>query len=301
MSLKLFVAQMTSVDDLDSNLRQILATLDRVGPRRGLTLVSFPENCLYLRLREGESIPALELSHPAFARIAEKARALSVNVHLGSVPLRTGGKPANATVFISANGEIISAYEKIHLFDIQLENGPRHMESDAFAHGRGAAVIELREPAGAVVDSNPASGDAVWRIGLTICYDLRFSPLFHEYALAECDLILVPAAFLVPTGQAHWEVLLRARAIETQAYVAAAAQAGVHQNDKGGRRETFGHSLIIDPWGRVLTAGGATSTELLEADLLLEAPRKVRAQIPMKSHRRGFAELRTFKVETRGS
>lgn len=293
MALKLFVAQMTSVDDLETNLREVLATLDKIGKRSGLTLVSFPENCLYLRLREGEKIPALELTHSAFARIAEKARALNLNVHLGSVPLRGKGKPANATVFVSQNGELVSAYEKIHLFDIQLENGPRHMESDAFDHGGGASVIELVDPEG--------HGGSAWRIGLTICYDLRFAPLFHEYALAECDLILVPAAFLVPTGQAHWEVLLRARAIETQAYVAAAAQAGVHQNATGERRETYGHSLIIDPWGRVLQQGDATSIQLLEADLELAAPRKVRSQIPMKNHRRAFAKLRTFKVETRGS
>lgn len=291
MALKLFVAQLTSVDDLDTNLKNILATLDGIGKRSDLTLVSFPENCLYLRLREGEKVPALELSHPVFAQIAAKARALGLNVHLGSVPLQGKGKPSNSTVFISQSGEVISAYEKIHLFDIHLENGPRHMESDAFEYGSGGSVIELTD----------TKAGGVWRIGLTICYDLRFAPLFQEYAEAECDLILVPAAFLVPTGQAHWEVLLRARAIETQAFVAAAAQAGVHANATGGRRETYGHSLIIDPWGKILAQGDATSTQVLTADLELAAPKKVRAQIPMKNHRRAFAKLRTFKVETRGS
>jgi predicted amidohydrolase len=158
----------------------------------------------------------------------------------------------------------------MHLFDIQLEGQKAIRESDAFRHGQKPSVLE--------VDG--------WRIGETICYDVRFAELFSQYARKEVDVILVPAAFLVKTGEAHWHILLRARAIESQAYVIASAQGGTHKGIKGGVRETFGHSLVIDPWGgiqaEVTNNGPGFSISILSRERIM----KVRGQIPMKDHRR---------------
>ena len=137
------------------------------------------------------------------------------------------------------------SYEKIHLFDIELDGLSPVRETDLFKHGKFPSVFKVRG----------------WEIGQAICYDLRFAELFLEYAKQGVDLVLVPAAFLVETGRAHWEVLLRARAIESQCYIVAAAQAGKHLGCQGGHRMTYGHSLAIDPWGTVIWQGNSVGAE----------------------------------------
>lgn len=264
------VVQMTSVDDIGANLRQIETLLENIFRAEKPRLLCFPENCLYLRVVEGEKIEGLTSEHPAFSFLAGLAQKYSVYLHLGSVPLFHEGHLYNSSVLITPGGVVQPTYQKLHLFDIQLEGQDPIRESDVYRHGRKPNIIE--------VDG--------WRIGEAICYDLRFAELFSQYAREDVDLILVPAAFLVKTGEAHWEILLRARAIESQAYVMASAQAGTHVGKFGKTRETFGHSLVIDPWGLVIGQVEARQPGYCVVKLSRERIDKVREQIPMKFHRR---------------
>ncbi len=266
------VCQMTSVDDVSLNLVSIKSTLEKIKSEKPETqMVFFPENALYLRVLEGEKIEGLALSDPRLQDLQSDAKRLGIAIHLGSVPLKLENKLTNASIFISSLGDISSTYEKIHLFDIELDGEKPIRESDVFRHGDKPALLEFSD----------------WKMGQTICYDVRFSELFSVYAKIGVDVILVPAAFLPQTGKAHWEVLLRARAIESQCYVIAAAQAGTHQSARGlGRRQTYGHSMIISPWGEILVQGSADQTQVLFATLERSAIEKVRKQIPMQGHRR---------------
>lgn len=272
MSAELVVAavQMTSVDDVTTNVAQIEELLKDVFKAAQPRFVSFPENCLYLRLKEGEKVEGLTLSHPAFARLSELAKQYNTYLHLGSVPLYLEGHLYNSSALITPEGELRPTYQKMHLFDIQLDGQAAMCESDVFRHGQTPHVIE--------VDG--------WKIGEAICYDVRFAELFSQYARREVDVILLPAAFLVKTGEAHWEILLRARAIENQSYVIAAAQGGTHQGLQGGTRETYGHSLIIDPWGTVVGQVEKRAPGVTISKLTRERIESVRRQIPMKFHRR---------------
>ena len=267
--LKMIVLQMQSIDDVQANLRQIKSLLDDVPPQKTSALVCLPENALYMRIIEGEKIQGLELSDPCFLELKKIAQEKNLVLHIGSAPLKQGEKLVNSSVLIWPIGRIEASYQKIHLFDIDLAGQAPIRESDVFNHGEIPRLFNL--------------GD--WKWGQTICYDLRFAELFSYYAKEQIDGLLVPAAFLAKTGEAHWHVLLRARAIESQCFVVAAAQAGVHRTP-GGQRETYGHSLVIDPWGRVLAEGSGDHPEKLEVELDLGEINKVRQQIPMAAHRR---------------
>ena len=231
-TLKIALTQMTSVDSVEKNLSQIISLLDQISSP--VDLVLFPENCLYLRIQEGEAVPFLKLSDEIFQVLAREAQKRKCALHLGSVPVELSNGKYNCSVLIDHLGQIKASYQKIHLFDTQLKDQTPIRESDVFQHGAQLALLQLKG----------------WKIGQSICYDLRFSELYRRYALNEVDVILVPSAFLVRTGQSHWEPLLRARAIESQAYVLASAQAGRHESVKNGSyRDTYGHALAIDPWG----------------------------------------------------
>jgi predicted amidohydrolase len=268
------VGQMNSVDDVGKNLAQIESLIEQIKNPETVDLVSFPENSLYMRVREGEKISGLTLEDPAFARLSEIARDRKLNLHLGSVALRSSpqSKLQNASVFVNSEGQVRCSYVKIHLFDISLPGHPPVRESDVYDRGAKPEVIEV----------------AGWNLGQSICYDMRFAELYSHYADLGVEIILAPSSFLVPTGKVHWEILLRARAIESQSYVIAAAQAGVHKSAQvaGAERFTYGHSLVIDPWGKVLAEGKAEGPELLQVELSLETLRQVRTQMPMSQHRR---------------
>jgi len=268
-TLDVALVQMTSIDDLETNLQYIEKAVQKIDPKQNIDLICLPENCLFLRLKEGEKILGLTLQNFALKRLAEISKVRNCHVHLGSIPLDLNGKLYNSSILILPNGEIISSYQKIHLFDIQLDGQSPHRESDVFAHGTDTHHFIIHG----------------WKIGESICYDIRFSELYQRYAKQEVDVILIPAAFLVETGKAHWEVLLRARAIESQAFVVAAAQGGLHKNASGYSRETFGHSMIIGPWGDIKEQLG-TKSGILIFQLTKEEIQKVRAQIPMLAHRR---------------
>lgn len=260
--------QMTSIDSVEHNLNQIIEQIEKVK-NHGVRLLTLPENALYMRVKEGESVKPLHLTDQVFIRLAEIAKENRFHIHVGASPIEIEGHVYNSSVHITDMGQIKASYQKIHLFDIQLQGQAPVRESDAFKHGKNPSTLEIDG----------------WKIGETICYDLRFAELFSVYAHQEVDLMLVPAAFLVATGRAHWEVLLRARAIESQAYIVATAQCGVHRGKHGGERSTFGHSICIEPWGQVVSILG---DEVGVAIVRLDAERieQVRTQIPMKSHRR---------------
>ena len=267
--LRVVVCQMTSVDDVQTNLDYILKLLSSPECAQS-DLVCFPENSLFLRVKEGTQIRGLELDHPAFRQLAEWAKLNDCVVHLGSVPLLRGSELFNSSVLIRPDGSVQDSYQKIHLFDVDVQGHKPVRESDVFSPGREVQVFDVRG----------------WKIGSSICYDLRFAELYSKYAASEVDVILIPSAFLVPTGAAHWEILIRARAIESQAYVLAAAQGGRHHGVSGGERATYGHSLIVDPWGVILEECRENGPQTVRAELSRGRITQVRAQIPMKNHRR---------------
>lgn len=206
------------------------------------------------------------------ARVREAAKTSKIWVHLGSLALSgEGGKLVNRAFVIDAGGEIAGRYDKMHLFDVDLPTGESWRESAAYQAGAGPVVVR---------------DTPVGSLGLTICYDLRFPAIFERLSEAGADLISVPAAFTVPTGKAHWHVLLRARAIEAGLFVVAAAQSGKHEDG----RTTFGHSLVVDPWGEVLVDGG-DGAKLLFAEIDLARIGEVRSRIPVLQHRRPIAPV----------
>lgn len=201
------------------------------------------------------------------AAVRAAAREHGIWVHLGSLALRTGGdRLVNRGFVIGPDGGIRARYDKMHLFDVDLPTGESWRESAVYQAGERPVIVE---------------GTPVGRLGLSICYDLRFPALFAALAEAGADLISVPAAFTVPTGQAHWQVLLRARAIEAGLFVVAAAQAGRHEDG----RETYGHSLVAGPWGELLLELGG-EPGLAFADIDLSRIAEVRSRVPALSHRR---------------
>jgi deaminated glutathione amidase len=265
---------MTSIDDFEANWRQIESLVGALPRSESMALVSLPENSLYLRLREGEKISGIDPGHEIFHRAGRLAENRNFVLHFGSVPLKEASaqKLYNSSVCVWPDRRVQVTYRKMHLFDIDLEGQKPIRESDVFEHGGQPQMLEV----------DLGDGHPVWRLGQSICYDVRFSELYHRYALMGADVLM---AFLVATGQAHWEVLLRARAIESQAYVVAAAQAGRHVGPSGWRT-TFGHSMIVDPWGRVLCQAEDNRPQVLSWQLDREEIDRVRRQIPMAGHRR---------------
>lgn len=206
-----------------------------------------------------------DLSLKAFRALAQE---LKVHLHIGSLALKASPeRAANRSFLIGPDGEIIARYDKIHMFDIDLGNGESYRESANYQPGETAVIADL--PWG--------------RIGLTICYDLRFPDLYRALAESGASFITVPAAFTQKTGEAHWHALLRARAIENGCYILAAAQGGLHAN----KRETFGHSLIVDPWGAVIAEGGVEPGVVLAKIDPAKVP-SVRKSIPSLQHGRRF-------------
>jgi len=189
---------------------------------------------------------------------------------LGSMAVRRAdGRLANRSFVISPDGEVVARYDKIHMFDVALASGESWRESAAYAPGK--SVVTTETPLG--------------RLGLTVCYDIRFPALFEALGQQRCDAIAIPAAFTVPTGQAHWHLLQRARAVEASAYVIAAAQVGEHAD---GRR-TYGHSLVVDPWGDIVLDMGGEEPGLAFAEIDPARIAEVRAQLPSLANRRAIA------------
>ena len=220
------------------------------------------------RVRAGDSARD-EADDVVLAAVRAAAAQAGIWVHLGSLAVKGAvGKLANRGVVIDAKGAVRGRYDKIHLFDVDLPTGESWRESAMYVAGEEAVIVR---------------DTPVGNLGLTICYDLRFPALFERLSEAGADAIAVPAAFTVPTGKAHWQVLMRARAIEAELFVIAAAQAGRHEDG----RETYGHSLVVDPWGEVMVEmDGAPG--LAFADIELDRVAEVRRRIPVMEHRRAI-------------
>lgn len=262
------ILQTTTGIDPERNAAHLVDAIGR-AKAEGADMLFTPEMSGLLdrdRRRSAAAVQGQD-TDAVLAAVREAAAKAGLWVHLGSLALTGGadGRLSNRGFVIDAEGAIRATYDKIHLFDVDLPTGERWRESDAYAPGSRAVLVET--PWG--------------RLGLSVCYDLRFPDLYRALSDAGAVLLSVPAAFTVPTGKAHWHVLLRARAIEAGAFVIAAAQTGVHEDG----RETFGHSLAIDPWGEVLLDMGE-APGLGFVDLDLGAVAAVRARVPALAHRR---------------
>lgn len=269
--MNLAVIQMVSQDDVQTNLRLARRMLERAA-QGGARLAVLPENFAAMGRRDLAAIGRAEAlgEGPILPWLKRAARDLSLWIVAGTLPLPPDddaeGKPRACSLLIDEQGERAARYDKLHLFDVDVaDNRGRYRESDDFAHGQRVVVADT----------------PVGRLGLTVCYDLRFPELFALLREAGAELISVPAAFTAVTGAAHWQVLTRARAIETQCYVLAAGQGGEHPES----RLTFGHSAIIDPWGKVLVEQDQGEGALLAARDAAEQA-AIRQRMPVQQHRR---------------
>ena len=262
--------QVTAGNVLQDNVDTALRLVEQVV-EDGADLIMMPENVTMMEWgRKAITSKARpEKDHEGLAAFRSAARQHKVWIHCGSLSISLDdGRIANRTYVLNDLGEIVATYDKIHMFDVDLGDGERYAESTTFAPGDKAVVVDL--PWG--------------QLGLTICYDLRFPALYRSLAHAGAELITVPSAFTQVTGEAHWHVLLRARAIETGSFIVAPAQTGNHPGD----RMTYGHALIVDPWGKVLADAG-TETGLITAQINLGKVDKVRKRMPSLSHDRTFS------------
>ena len=268
---RIAVLQMTAGIDPDANAAAIERAVAE-AKAGGASMLFTPEMSGMLdrdRTRAAQSISS-EADDPVLNRVREAAGREGLWVALGSLALDNRDSSwANRSLVIDAQGDIVARYDKMHMFDVDLDSGESWRESRTYR--AGSEVVTVETPAG--------------RLGLTVCYDLRFPALFEALGRARCDVIAIPAAFTVPTGEAHWHVLQRARAIEASAYVVAAAQVGQHED---GRR-TYGHSLVVDPWGEVLLDMGGEKPGLGFADIDLGRIAEVRRQVPSLANRREIA------------
>jgi predicted amidohydrolase len=260
------VVQMTSTADSERNLATAEALVERAAGR-GATFVGLPENFGFLR-SEGEPVPGAQaLDGPWVRRMATLAHRLKVTLLLGSVPERIEGSPLihNTSVLVGPEGATLAVYRKIHLFDIDLPGMEHLKESKRVRPGNEVVVAQT----------------ALGPVGLSVCYDLRFPELYRELARRGARVLCVPSAFTERTGRAHWELLLRARAVENLAWVLAPAQVGHH----GGGRASWGHAMIVDPWGTVV-AQVAEGEDVAVAEIDLERQERHRAQLPALTHAR---------------
>jgi predicted amidohydrolase len=279
---RIAVGQMCASSDVEKNF-EVVADLCSQAKDRGCAMLFLPECFAFIGVKGTDALAVMEpMDGPLLGRYRELAAKHRLWLSLGGFPETgpdRGDRRFNAHVIVDASGEIRASYRKIHLFDVDMGdvNGPVLMESRTAAAGE--TLVTCDSPAG--------------KLGLTVCYDLRFPEMFARlrYELG-CEMMLVPSAFTKPTGQAHWETLLRARAIETQSYVVAAAQAGTHSEG----RASHGHAMVVDPWGKVVAELDGEETGIAVADVDLGYLKDVRSRIPVETHRRDIA---SFQVERR--
>ena len=263
--------QVNATEDMDANIAAV-SHLTGEATADGASMVFTPENVSMMTWGRRSTVEKAfsEDQHPALSAFRDLAVKHGIWFHIGSLTVLTDTeRVANRSFVLDPAGDIKARYDKIHMFDVNLGKGERYAESTTFRPGAQAVVVDL--PWG--------------RLGLSICYDLRFPHLYRHLAQSGADLITVPSAFTQPTGEAHWHVLQRARAIENGVFVLAPAQTGTHAND----RKTFGHSLIVDPWGKVLAEAG-TDTGSVAADIDVSKVAKVRSQLPSLGNDREYAD-----------
>lgn len=274
MTFTAALVQLNGCDDPADNLAALLPML-REARSRGADLALTPEvsNCISAsRTRQGEVLVP-EAEDPMLAGVRALCAETGLWVLIGSLALKGGadGRFVNRSFLVDAAGDIRARYDKIHMFDVEIGGGESYRESAGYAPGNRAVLAET--PWG--------------RLGLTICYDMRFPALYRRLAEAGAEILTAPSAFTVPTGRAHWEVLLRARAIETGCVMLAPAQWGTHRAMRGRARQTWGHSLAVSPWGEILAdAGDGAGLTLVEIDM--SEVQKARARVPSLANARAF-------------
>ncbi len=266
---KVACIQNTATPDLDANVAGLISQV-RAAAAAGADFITLPEHCTLMEPRTAvlheHALPLDE--HPTLARFKALAAELGRWMLIGSLPARSpDGRIANCSVLLDNGGRVVASYDKIHMFDVDLPTGERFRESEDFQAGPEACLAET--PWGV--------------LGMTVCYDLRFPQLYRALAQGGARFMTIPAAFTKVTGDAHWEILLRARAIETASFVIAPCQTGHHY----AKRYTCGHSMIIDPWGKVLADGG-DEVGFVMAEVDPARVDQVRSMIPSLEHDRPF-------------
>lgn len=267
---RIALLQMTSGIDPEANFDQI-ALAAKQAAEAGADILFTPEMSLLLdrnRQRAAAWIES-EAPHVMIDRLHSLAREVGIDLAIGSLPIGArDAKWANRSAYFAADRGVSPVYyDKIHMFDVALATGENWRESAAYAPGDRVVTVE---------------DTALGRLGLAVCYDMRFPALFEELGQRACDAIAIPAAFTVPTGKAHWHLMLRARAVEASAFVIAAAQVGKHADGRG----TYGHSLVVDPWGDVLLDMGGEGPGIAYCDIDLDRIDEVRRQLPSLANRR---------------
>ena len=272
---------MCSGRSVDANIATVADLVARAATA-GASYIQTPEVTTLITADRVELLAATspEAGNPAVFAFSELARSHRVWLHIGSmaVHVEDGQRLANRSFLFAPDGRKVAAYDKIHMFDVDIGKGDQYWESRRYRPGSDSVLASL-----------PWGG-----LGLTICYDMRFPALYRALAHAGAHLIAVPSAFTVPTGKAHWHALLRARAIESQCFVLAAAQAGTHQSG----RLTYGHSLIVSPWGEVLADAGDLQNSFIIADIKMDDVQDARRRVPSLTHDRPF---RIVQADVNGS
>jgi predicted amidohydrolase len=267
--------------DVDRNLADAGALI-REAAAQGAQYVQTPEITTLMETERARLFAAIrpEEGNPAIAHFVALARELKLWLHIGSMAVLLGnGKIANRSLLLAPNGSIEARFDKIHMFDVELPGGESYRESKNYQAG-GAAVL----------------ADLPWgTLGLTVCYDLRFPHLYRALAQAGADFLAIPSAFTVKTGEAHWHVLMRARAIENGCFVFAAAQVGKHESG----RATYGHSVIVAPWGEIVADAGGVHPTVIIADINVSEVQEARKRIPSLQHDRSFQVVRATTERTK--
>ena len=277
------LVQMCTGRNVERNLGEA-GELIREAARQGARYVQTPEITTLMEMERARLFAALrpEEGNPAITQFKALARELGIWLHIGSMGILVGAdKVANRSLLISPDGVLEARMDKIHMFDVQLAGGENYRESRTYQPGDAGVLAEL--PWGT--------------LGLTVCYDLRFPHLYRALAKAGADFLAIPSAFTVQTGAAHWHVLMRARAIENGCFVFAAAQAGKHESG----RETYGHSLIVSPWGEILAEADGVHATVIVADIKSGQAQEARQRIPSLQHDRPFEIVRAAAVQAKAA
>ncbi|HEU4377335.1 MAG TPA: carbon-nitrogen hydrolase family protein [Hyphomicrobiaceae bacterium] len=279
-TVRVGLVQMCTGRNVEKNLQDANA-LVRDAARQGATYVQTPEITTLMEMDRERLFATIrpQAADSSIPRFADLARELGIWLHIGSLPILIGGgKVANRSLLFSPQGAIAASFDKIHMFDVELPGGESYRESKNYQPGNTGIVADLP-----------------WaRLGLTVCYDLRFPHLYRALAKAGADILAIPSAFTRKTGEAHWHVLVRARAIENGCFVLAAAQAGRHESG----RETYGHSLIVNPWGEIVAEAGV-DPGVIVADIAPGEVAAARQRIPSLQHDRPFQISHVAPAQTK--
>ncbi len=274
--MKVAALQLCASDDPIANLEVTLSMVQQAS-EMGAQFIATPEvtNCISSSRRLQNDVLALQNDDQTLAALRNAATRFGVWISVGSLALKlpADNRFTNRSFMIDPSGQLVAQYDKIHMFDVTLSETEQYRESDGYRPGDRAVIADT----------------IFGKIGMTICYDIRFPHLYRGLAKSVASILLIPAAFARPTGRAHWEVLLRARAIETGCFVIAAAQTGEHKATDGRLRKTYGHSMIISPWGDILADAGEDQG-IVYADLDLSLVESTRARVPSILSNQSFSE-----------